>query len=102
MSTRDDPAAFAPSPARAGWRLYVLECADGSWYTGVTNDLPRRLARHAAGTASRYTRGRRPVKIVHQERCRDRSSALRKERSVKALSKAQKLQYVAKKRRPEP
>ena len=46
------------------WSVYVLECGDGSYYTGVTNDLPRRLEAHRAGTASKYTRSRRPVRLV--------------------------------------
>lgn len=90
------PATGAARPQRIWW-LYVLECSDGTWYTGITNDLQRRLARHADGTASRYTRSRRPVTLVHRERCRDRSSALRKESRIKALSRAQKQEYVAKK-----
>lgn len=46
------------------WHLYVLRCADGSLYCGITNDLPRRLAQHERGTGARYTRGRGPLKLV--------------------------------------
>lgn len=92
-------SSHGPAGTRRGWCLYVLQCADGSWYTGITNDLQRRLARHASGTASRYTRGRLPVRLVHLERCRDRSSALRKECRVKALSRPQKQAYVEQRRR---
>src|SRR5256712_9566110 len=56
----------------------MLRCRDGSLYTGITNDLPKRLTRHDAGTASAYTRARRPVRLVFQERQPDRSAALRR------------------------
>src|SRR5437667_1551440 len=59
------------------WIVYVLRCADGSLYTGITNDLRRRLAAHRAGTASRYTRARGPVRVVHREPALDRGAALR-------------------------
>ena len=69
----------------------MLRCGDGSLYTGITNDLPRRLARHNAGTASAYTRARRPVHLVFQERHPDRSAALRREAAVRRLTRAEKL-----------
>jgi len=69
----------------------MLRCGDGSLYTGITNDLPKRLARHNAGSASAYTRARRPVRLVFQERQRDRSAALRREAAVRRLSRAEKL-----------
>ncbi len=71
--------------------MYVLRCADGSLYTGITNHLARRLAAHRAGTASRYTRARRPVRLVHQERRRTRSAALKREAAIKRLPRAAKL-----------
>ncbi len=69
----------------------MLRCRDGSLYTGITNDLPRRLARHNAGTASAYTRSRRPLRLVFQERQPDRSAALRREAAVRRLSRVEKL-----------
>ena len=72
----------------------MLRCDDGSLYTGITNDLPRRLVRHRAGTASAYTRARRPVSLVFQERQPDRSAALRREAAVRRLSRAEKLALV--------
>jgi len=71
--------------------VYVLRCGDGSLYTGITNHLARRLAAHRAGTASRYTRSRRPVRLVYQERRRTRSAALRREAAIKRLPRAAKL-----------
>jgi putative endonuclease len=72
----------------------MLRCRDGSLYTGITNDLPNRLRRHNAGTASAYTRARRPVWLVYQEPRRDRSAALRREAALRRLPRAQKLALV--------
>ena len=74
--------------------MYVLRCRDGSLYTGITNDLPKRLLRHKAGTASAYTRSRLPVRLVYQERQPDRSAALRREAAVRRLSRGEKLALV--------
>ena len=76
------------------WTVYMLRCRDGSLYTGITNDLPKRLTRHHAGTASAYTRARRPVRLVFQERQPDRSAALRREAAVRRLSRVEKLALV--------
>ena len=76
------------------WVVYVLRCADGSLYTGITNDLARRLAAHRAGTASRYTRSRRPVRLVYRERRRSRSAALKREAAIKRLPRAAKLRII--------
>jgi len=74
--------------------VYVLRCGDGSLYTGITNDLERRLAAHRAGTASRYTRSRRPVRLVYRERRRSRSAALKREAAIKRLPRAAKLRII--------
>ena len=79
------------------WVLYVLKCRDSTLYTGITNDLPRRITQHNNGTASHYTRSRLPVKLVHQERCRGRSSALKKEYALKQLSRKEKEKYIKRK-----
>jgi len=73
----------------------VLRCRDGTLYTGATNDLARRLLRHAAGKGARYTRSRLPAVLVHAEPAADRSAALRREAAVKRLSRAEKLALVA-------
>ena len=72
------------------WALYILGCGDGSFYTGVTNDIERRLKMHTSGRASRYTRTRRPVELLYQEPCRTRTQALVRELKVKALSRSKK------------
>ncbi|HUO62513.1 MAG TPA: GIY-YIG nuclease family protein [Terriglobales bacterium] len=73
------------------WVCYLLECADGTLYTGISNDLSRRLGQHARGVASKYTRARLPVRLRWTERQRDRSSALRREAQIKGLPRARKL-----------
>jgi putative endonuclease len=73
----------------------MLRCRDRSLYTGITNDLPKRLARHRAGTASAYTRARRPVRLVYQEPQPDRAAALRREAALRRLSRAEKLALVS-------
>jgi putative endonuclease len=85
--------------ARRGWRVYLLRCADGTLYAGATNDLRRRLSRHAAGTGARYTRSRLPVTLVLEIPCRGRSTALRREAALKAMTRAEKLDLVARSRR---
>jgi putative endonuclease len=76
------------------WTVYLLRCGDGSLYTGITNDLPKRLSRHQAGTASAYTRSRRPVRLVYRERQPDRAAAQRREAALRRLPRAQKLALV--------
>jgi predicted GIY-YIG superfamily endonuclease len=88
------PAGKRGKPA-AGWSLYIVKCRDGTLYTGVTNDLRRRMDQHNRGTASRYTRSRLPVELVYRERCRNRSSALKKECRVKSLSRKEKEARIA-------
>ena len=73
------------------WFCYLLACADGTLYTGITTALERRLSVHNAGTASKYTRSRRPVRLVWAVPCRDRAAASRREAAVKALPRARKL-----------
>jgi len=75
--------------------VYVLRCADGSLYTGWTVDLERRLARHAAGTASAYTRSRRPLELALAVPMPDRTAARREEARIKALPRWEKLALVA-------
>ena len=86
--------SFSPNlqvlETQESWVLYILECSDGSFYTGITNDLERRFQQHNDGLASRYTRSRRPVKVRYQESCPSRSSALIRECSVRLLTRKEK------------
>ena len=84
---------------RRGWCLYLVKCADGTLYTGITNDLQRRMDQHNNGTASRYTRCRLPVQLVYREGCRNKSGALKKEYRMKSLSRRAKEEYIAGKAR---
>jgi putative endonuclease len=79
------------------WTVYILKCADGTLYTGVTNDLARRLNQHHDGTGAKYTRGRGPFRILHTELYRTRGRALSREIEIKALSRPQKLALSRKK-----
>lgn len=74
--------------------VYVLECGDGSLYTGYTIDLERRLAEHRAGEGAKYTRGRNPLTVVHSERYDTRSGALSREHEIKSLSRSAKDRLV--------
>jgi predicted GIY-YIG superfamily endonuclease len=86
-----------PPPSR--WLVYLLRCRDGSLYTGITNDLDRRLQAHAAGTASRYTRSRLPVTLAYAEPQPTKSRALKREAAIKGLRRAEKERLVARKPR---
>jgi putative endonuclease len=81
------------------WVCYLLECADGTLYTGISNDLSRRLGQHGRGVASKYTRARLPVSLRWSERQRDRSAALKREAEIKGRSRAWKLTLTAAARR---
>jgi putative endonuclease len=68
----------------------MLECADKSLYTGITTNLERRLAEHAAGKGAKYTRGRGPFRLVYSETCAGRAEATRREAAIKLMDKANK------------
>ena len=72
------------------WYLYILRCNDGSLYTGIARDVERRCQQHNAGTASRYTRSRRPTTLVYQETHASQSLALKREAAIKAVPKREK------------
>ncbi|MCP5055879.1 MAG: GIY-YIG nuclease family protein [bacterium] len=73
------------------WWVYILRCGDGSLYTGITNNLTRRLETHQQGKGARYTRGRLPVKMVYREACAGRSEASKREAEIKRFPRARKL-----------
>ena len=74
--------------------VYILQCADGTLYTGLTMDLERRLRAHNSGQGARYTRGRRPVRLVYQEEQPTRSAAQKREAAIRRLSRASKLRLI--------
>ncbi len=77
------------------WFVYILKCADGSLYTGITNDIDRRIAAHEEGRGAKYTRGRGPFDVLHREAYETRSDALKREIEIKALGRAAKLALAA-------
>ena len=76
------------------WVVYILECRDGTLYTGITDRLEHRLKAHNEGKGAKYTRGRGPVKLLWQEQCPDHSYALRREIQIKRLSRSEKLRLI--------
>ena len=77
----------------ANWVLYLLECNNGAYYAGITNDLPSRFAVHSSGKGARYTRANPPIKIIASKNYADRSSASVAEAQLKALPRSKKLGY---------
>ncbi len=77
------------------WYVYMLRCGDGTLYTGITDDVEKRLAVHRSGKGAKYTRGRGPLELVYTEPQPDKSAALRRERAIKALTRSKKLTLCA-------
>lgn len=77
------------------WYVYILRCGDGTLYTGITDDVPRRLEKHRAGDGAKYTRGRGPLELCYQERAESHGEALRREYAIKQLTRQQKLELIA-------
>lgn len=76
------------------WSVYILRCADGTLYTGVTTDVARRLRVHQSGKGAKYTRGRGPLELVYWEEYLDKGAALKRELAIKALSREEKLKLI--------
>ena len=74
--------------------VYILRCGDGSLYTGWTNDLPKRVARHAAGLGGKYTRSHLPVELIYHEQFETKQEAMRREVQIKQLTREQKLALI--------
>jgi len=76
------------------WYVYILECADGTLYTGYTNDVDARVAKHNAGKGAKYTKSRLPVVALHREELPSKSLAMKREYRIKQLTRAQKLVLI--------
>ncbi len=74
--------------------VYIVRCADGTYYTGWAVDVAHRVAEHNAGRGGRYTRARRPVALVYQEKVPDRAAALRREATIKQYSRSRKERLI--------
>lgn len=79
----------------AQWWVYLLRCADGTLYTGISTDPDRRLSQHNAGTASRYTRARLPVRMLWREAQNGHGDALRREVAIKKLPRSEKEKLIS-------
>ena len=79
------------------WYLYILQCGDGSLYTGITTDVEKRLEAHRSGKGAKYTRGRTPLELKYREACGTHSDALKRELEVKRLSREEKLALIERK-----
>ena len=77
------------------WIVYILKCADGTLYTGITNDLSRRMSEHEMGQGAKYTKGRGPLQLVYQEDCQERGHALKREIEIKSLDRKAKLLLIS-------
>jgi pyrroline-5-carboxylate reductase len=75
--------------------VYIVECSDNTLYTGVATDIDARLSEHNAGRGAKYTRARLPVALVHSEKAKDRSAALRREHAIKQMRAADKRSLIA-------
>jgi putative endonuclease len=77
------------------YHLYILQCTDGTLYTGITTDLKRRILEHnETRIGARYTLGRRPIKLVYSKKLKNRSLALKEEARIKKLKRSQKLELI--------
>ena len=76
------------------WYVYMLRCGDDTLYTGITDDVEKRLATHRAGKGAKYTRGRSPLKLVYVEEQPDKSAALRREYEIKQMTRQKKLELI--------
>ncbi|WP_244833883.1 GIY-YIG nuclease family protein [Clostridium sp. BJN0001] len=74
--------------------VYILKCADNTYYTGWTNNLKKRINTHSSGKGAKYTRGRRPVELVYYEKFEEKSDALKRECSIKRLKREQKEKII--------
>ena len=78
------------------WFVYIVRCRDSSLYTGITNDLEKRIARHNSGVGARYTRWRRPVKLAWKRGVNSESQARKLEAKIKSLTRDKKLDLIKK------
>ena len=81
------------------WKVYIVQCADETLYTGITNNVPSRVATHNTGRGAKYTKNRLPVVLVYQEEVDDKSHALRREREIKEKQNRRRSQEKNNKRK---
>jgi len=76
------------------WSVYIIECRDGRLYTGISNNVDRRVANHNNGRGCRFTRSRYPVKLVYQQECGTKSTARRRELEIQGFTRSKKLELI--------
>ena len=76
------------------WHIYIVKCKDKTLYTGITNDIKKRINEHNRGKGAKYTRGRGPVKLIYKESFRSKGKALSREYAIKSLKKGEKLKLI--------
>ncbi len=76
------------------WFVYVIQCVDGSLYTGSTNNLEKRFLEHKQGIGGRYTRSHKPIKMIYSEKLSTQSEALKREHQIKGWSRGEKIKYI--------
>ena len=82
----------------SSWFVYIIRCKTGQLYTGMTSNIKRRIGQHNRGIGSKFTRGRRPVKLVYRETCKSRALAAKRETAIKKMARMYKLSLIANQR----
>ena len=77
------------------WCVYILKCSDNTYYTGITNNIKRRIHEHETNKGAKYTKGRPPFSLVYQDKCKDRREASQKEYAIKKLTLVEKINLIA-------
>jgi predicted GIY-YIG superfamily endonuclease len=80
--------------AEKKWSVYIIECKDGKLYTGISNDVDRRVARHNIGKGCKFTKYRHPVSLVYRQDCGTKSDALKRELEIQGFTRANKLELI--------
>lgn len=76
------------------WEVYILECSDGTLYTGISNDLSSRIEKHNSGKGAKYTKNRLPVNLVYKEGAVNKSESMKREIEIKKLTRSEKLDLI--------
>ncbi len=79
---------------KSAWYIYIVKCADKTLYTGIAKDVPKRIEAHNKGKGAKYTASRGPVKLVYQEKTKNRSTATKREIKIKKLTRTEKLKLI--------
>lgn len=77
------------------WYVYLVECADGSFYTGISNNVEKRIVKHNSSQGAKYTKTRLPVKLIYKEKCGSKSDASKREYELKQLTRSQKEKLIS-------